>query len=87
MASAIDFYFVWIFYGKFVKTENGELMREVQVLLYKDDNGNVPILEWLDKISSKAQDKCAVRIKRLRDCGHELRRPETDYLRDGIYEL
>ena len=62
-------------------------MREVQVLLYKDDNGNVPILEWLDKISSKAQDKCAIRIKRLRDCGHELRRPEADYLRDGIYEL
>ena len=24
--------------------------------------------------------------KRLRDCGHELRRPEADYLRDGIYE-
>jgi hypothetical protein len=28
-----------------------------------------------------------VRIERLRDLGHELRRPEADYLRDGIYEL
>ena len=28
-----------------------------------------------------------VRIERLRDLGHELRRPEADFLRDGIYEL
>ena len=35
----------------------------------------------------KVQDKCRVRIERLRDLGHELRRPEADYLRDGIYEL
>jgi phage-related protein len=27
------------------------------------------------------------RLKRLEDLGHELRRPEADYLRDGIYEL
>jgi phage-related protein len=28
-----------------------------------------------------------VRIERLRELGHELRRPEADFLRDGIYEL
>ena len=28
-----------------------------------------------------------VRIERLRQLGHELRRPEADYLRDGICEL
>lgn len=28
-----------------------------------------------------------VRIERLRELGHALRRPEADYLRDGIYEL
>ena len=28
-----------------------------------------------------------MRIERLQDLGHELRRPEADYLRDGIYEL
>lgn len=43
----------------------------------------VPVLDWLDGLSAKAQD----RIERLRDLGHELRRPEADYLRDGIYEL
>jgi phage-related protein len=26
-------------------------------------------------------------LERLRDRGHELRRPEADFLRDGIYEL
>ena len=31
--------------------------------------------------------KCRVKLDRLRDLGYELRRPEADYLRDGIYEL
>jgi len=26
-------------------------------------------------------------LERLREIGHELRRPEADFLRDGIYEL
>jgi phage-related protein len=26
-------------------------------------------------------------VERLREMGHELRRPEADFLRDGIYEL
>ena len=29
----------------------------------------------------------AVRIERLEELGHELRRPEADLLRNGIYEL
>ncbi len=62
-------------------------MPAVHVLLYKEDDGTIPILEWLDRLPSKVQDKCVARIKRLRDLGHELRRPESDYLRDGIYEL
>jgi phage-related protein len=35
----------------------------------------------------KPRAKCIARIQRLRDLGYELRRPETDFLRDGIYEL
>lgn len=35
----------------------------------------------------KARDKCVSRLARLRQLGHELRRPEADLLRDGIYEL
>ena len=47
----------------------------------------MPLLVWLDTLPAKAQDKCRVRIERLKELGHELRRPEADYLRDGIYEL
>jgi phage-related protein len=57
------------------------------VVLYQDDDGTVPLLEWLDGLPEKAQDKCRLKIERLQELGHELRRPEADYLRDGIYEL
>jgi len=38
-------------------------------------------------IASHAKDKVLVRIERLRELGHELRRPEADFLRDGIHAL
>ena len=28
-----------------------------------------------------------MRIERLAECGSQLRRPEAEYLRDGVYEL
>ena len=31
--------------------------------------------------------KCLTRIERLKEEGHQLRRPEADLLRDKIYEL
>jgi phage-related protein len=57
------------------------------VVFYKDRDGNVPVLEWLDSLPERVQDKCVVKIERLRELGHELRRPEADLLRNGIYEL
>ena len=47
----------------------------------------MPLLGWLDGLIEKARAKCLVRIERLAELGHELRRPEADYLRDEIYEL
>ena len=47
----------------------------------------MPFLEWFGAIPPRAQDKCRVRLERLQQLGHELRRPEADFLRDGIYEL
>jgi phage-related protein len=58
-----------------------------EVIFYQEENGEAPLMEWLDGLTAKAQDKCLARLKRLEDFGHELRRPEADYLRDGIYEL
>ena len=62
-------------------------MPRTLVVFYKDCDGNVPVLEWLDSLPERVQDKCLVKIERLRELGHELRRPEADFLRNGIYEL
>ena len=61
-------------------------MPRTELRFYRED-GEVPLLEWLEGLSTKARAKCAVRLERLEDLGHELRRPEAEYLRDGIYEL
>jgi len=58
-----------------------------RVVFYRDAEGNVPVLEWLDTLPAKVQDKCVIKIERLQELGHELRRPEADLLRDGINEL
>ena len=49
--------------------------------------GRVPVLDWLDRLPPRVVAKCRVRIERLQALGHELRRPEADFLRDGILEL
>lgn len=62
-------------------------MPNVEIIFYQDRNGKCPVLEWLDELPKKIQEKAEVRIERLEELGHELRRPEADYLRDDIYEL
>lgn len=63
------------------------MVPRTQVVFYQEAAGSVPVLDRLDTLPAKAQDKCRVKIERLQDLGHELRRPEADLLRDGIYEL
>jgi phage-related protein len=65
-------------------------MPQTDVLFYKDEDGTVPARDWLQALQQKnrrAFAKCAARIQRLAELGHELRRPEADLLRDGIHEL
>lgn len=62
-------------------------MPRTNVVFYQEADGTVPLLQWFDGLQTKVQDKCRLRIERLKELGHELRRPEADYLRDGIYEL
>lgn len=60
------------------------------VFFYQDAPGDVPVLDWLmelDRRDRRARMKCQAAIERLQDIGHELRRPQADLLRDGIYEL
>ena len=63
-------------------------MAHTEVFFFREPRDNsVPLLKWLDGLPAKVQIKCAERIDRLGELGHELRRPEADFLRDGIYEL
>ena len=66
-------------------------MPKTRVLFYKDvRTGRAPVLEWLEELARRdpaATTRCRTRIGRLAELGHELRRPEADYLEEGIYEL
>ncbi|HEV8342666.1 MAG TPA: hypothetical protein VGR30_09875 [Candidatus Binatia bacterium] len=44
-------------------------MPKTTVVFYQEDAESVPVLDWLDRLPAKAQDKCRVRIERLRDLG------------------
>ena len=62
-------------------------MAETEVVIYQEKEGQVPLLDWLDDLPAKVQDKCIVLIERLAEIGHEFRRPHCDFLEQGIYEL
>jgi phage-related protein len=62
-------------------------MPRTTVVLFRDDDRTVPLLDWFDALPNKVVVKCRIRLERLRQLGHELRRPEADLLRDGIHEL
>lgn len=61
-----------------------------RLVFYEERDGEAPVEDWLRRLKTKdakAYAKCAAKLRRLAECGHELRRPTADYLRDGIYEL
>lgn len=62
-------------------------MPKTNVILFQEEGGSCPFFDWMSKLHPKIQAKCLSRLERLRELGHELRRPEADFLRDGIYEL
>ena len=58
-----------------------------RVVFFREASGSVPLLEWQDGLSRRARAYAYASMDRLRLLGHELRRPEADYLAEGIYEL
>ena len=62
-------------------------MTKTRIIIYQDFKGTAPLLEWLDNIPKKARIKCIEKIDRLANYGHTLRRPDCDFLTNGIYEL
>lgn len=65
-------------------------MPQTEVVFYQEGNGAVPVLNWLQgfrRSDRRAYESCVAAIERLAESGHELRRPVSDFLRDGIHEL
>lgn len=65
-------------------------MPQTDVIFYQEAPGDVPVLDWIEELAAQDQRagrKCLAAIQRLKSMGHELRRPEADLLRDGVYEL
>jgi phage-related protein len=61
---------------------------QTEVYFFREPQGEtLPLLKWLDQLPTKVRAKCIQRIDRLGELGHELRRPEADFLRDGVFEL
>src|SRR4051794_14570567 len=63
------------------------VMPRVKIVLYKDDDGTIPVVEFVKTVPEKQREKILARLELLEQKGHELRRPDADYLRDDIYEL
>jgi phage-related protein len=63
-------------------------MPAIHVSLFREDNGSVPFLGWLEELrDEKAVAKCVNAVELPGQLGPELRRPHADILRDGIHEL
>ena len=65
-------------------------MPKTKVVYFRDDDGTIPVSEWLDAMEQRdrrIKAKCVVNIRLLSEFGYQLHRPNADFLRDGIYEL
>ena len=62
-------------------------MPKTALSFFREANGFVPLVEWLDRLAAAARDSCIERLEQLEANGHELRRPHAENLGRGIYEL
>jgi phage-related protein len=60
---------------------------KINVVLFREDDGTIPFVEWFGNLPHKAQDRCRVKIELLSQFGHDLRRPDCENLGNGIWEL
>ena len=61
--------------------------KEWKVKFYRNDEGECPVEDFLNTLSEKDRKKTFSFIDFLKQEGIDMRRPKSDYLRDGIYEL
>jgi phage-related protein len=64
------------------------MMPPVDVIPYQEDDGSVPLADWLAGLVAEARDRCLARLELLEEHGHDLRRPHAEYLEGtDLYEL
>ncbi|SFU97283.1 type II toxin-antitoxin system RelE/ParE family toxin [Butyrivibrio sp. INlla21] len=57
------------------------------VVFYEKENGDQPAKEFLLSLDNKMRAKMVDTISLLQDNGNELRKPYSEHLSDGIFEL
>ena len=62
-------------------------MPKTEVVIFREESGTVPLVEWLDTIQAQAAERCVAGLVSLSEFGHELRRPSAAHLGGGIFEL
>jgi hypothetical protein len=56
---------------------NSNRVPKTKVALYREEDGSCPFIDWFDKLPAKVQDKCYLRLERLRE-------PRTASARSGL---
>lgn len=62
-------------------------MIDFEVIAYEDDNGQVPVEEFMNQLSIKMRAKIYGLLVILQEKGNMLREPYSKHLDDGIFEL
>ncbi len=57
------------------------------VEFYEQENGHVPVEQFLQNLDPKARAKAVREIELLREFGTELREPYSKFLQKGLFEL
>ena len=73
-------------YDLFEKGKNKQ-MSEFEIILYKKENWNIPVDDFIDSLNIKLQAKVLTGIKLLKANGNLLREPYTKHLKEVIFEL
>src|SRR4051812_9393548 len=63
-------------------------MPATNVIPYLEDDGSIPLRDWLDGLQAVVRERCISKLLLLQSHGHELRRPHAEYLEGtDLYEL
>jgi phage-related protein len=62
-------------------------MKKFKIEIYQKENGEKPIIDFLNSLECKIRAKVEQLIKLLEERGNELKEPYSKSLKDGIFEL